>query len=139
MTSDIQWRHCRPCNSQRKDLNCWKCGSETTVPAEGWEYPEMPPVDQIRKLAKEVGYAIGEHGSKERDLDLIAVPWSNDAVDRETLLKHLADNLVFGGRPAQVIAREEKPLGRYAVNIDLFGWFKLIDLSICPMIRESES
>jgi hypothetical protein len=139
MTCDIPWRYCRNCHSQRRGLNCQKCGNETIVPCAGWENPELPPVDRIRKLARQVGYAIGEHGTKERDLDLIAVPWTEDAVDIETFLQHLCENLVYQGKRAQVMAREEKPLGRYAVNIDLFGYFKLIDLSICPRIKESEN
>jgi hypothetical protein len=72
-------------------------------------------------------------------MDLIAAPWAEDAVDCETLLKHLSKNLVFNGHPAQVRRGEPKPLGRYAVNIVLHGWFKIIDLSICPMIKESEN
>lgn len=40
----------------------------------------MPPIDRIRELAKEIGYAIGAHGSLERDLDLIAAPWSEEAL-----------------------------------------------------------
>lgn len=123
---------CMKCNCQRAVDPCVKCGA-ALEPAgcEDWEEPEIPPVDRIRELAREVGYAIGEHGSKERDLDLIAAPWSEDAVPAQVLAEHIAAGL--GGTIAGVA--EEKPLGRYSVNIQMNGWYKLIDLSICPIIR----
>lgn len=122
--------HCPKCNSYRKDKICWKCQTETFEPCEGWTYPELPPVDRIRELAKEVGYAIGEHGSKERDLDLIAAPWTKDAVSQYTLVVHIAKGL-----EARIVATERKPLGRYAVNMRIRGWYKMIDLSVCPRLK----
>jgi hypothetical protein len=108
-------------------LVCFKCGTETFVPVEGWEEPELPPVDRIRALAREVGYAIGEHGSKERDLDLIAAPWTEEAVGNYALMKHIADGL-----GAKLVEVERKPLGRYACTIRMVGWYRAIDLSVCP-------
>ncbi|HZR35500.1 MAG TPA: hypothetical protein VFA75_09005 [Nevskia sp.] len=97
------------------------------MPASGWDYPRLPPVDRIRELAREVGYAIGEHGSKERDLDLIAAPWTDDAVGNYALMHQIARGL--GGRLVDV---EAKPLGRVGCTIQMNGWFKLIDLSVMP-------
>jgi hypothetical protein len=37
-------------------------------------------IDKVRELAYERGWAIGEHGSLARDIDLIAMPWTKDAV-----------------------------------------------------------
>ncbi|HZR37259.1 MAG TPA: hypothetical protein VFA75_17955 [Nevskia sp.] len=121
------YRHCAPCNAPRQGETCWKCGAETKAPASGWEYPRLPPVDRIRELARQVGYAIGEHGSKERDLDLIAAPWTDDAVGNFALMYHIARGL--SGRLVDV---EEKPLGRVGCTIQMNGWFKLIDLSVMP-------
>lgn len=39
----------------------------------------------IRKAAREVGYAIGVHGSLTRDFDLIAVPWVSEAQSPDKL------------------------------------------------------
>lgn len=122
-------RRCRTCNGPRKGLICFKCGSETFEPAKGWTEPRLPSVKRIRTLAKEVGYAIGEHGSKLRDLDLIAAPWTEDAVDADKLAKHIADNMnarVFLGN------EHNKPLGRKAFIIQIDGYYKQIDLSVCP-------
>lgn len=119
--------HCPKCNSYREGEICWKCQTETFEPCEGWTYPELPDVNRIRELAKEVGYAIGEHGSRERDLDLIAAPWTEDAVGNYELIEHIAKGL-----DANILVIERKPLGRYAASLQMKGWYRLIDLSVCP-------
>lgn len=77
----------------------------------------------------EVGYAIAEHGSRERDLDLIAAPWTDGAVSGLELLDHLARGL-----PAKLVAVEEKPMGRLAATLQLAGWYRPIDISVCPRL-----
>lgn len=126
----MELRYCRECNSQRKLAVCQKCGTETVEPHPEWEWPALPDVERIRALAREVGYAIGEHGTKERDLDLIAAPWSELALQYTYLdvMEHIAK-----GMNARVLAVEEKPLGRRACTIQINGWFKAIDLSVCPI------
>lgn len=122
-------RRCPRCKAPRKGVNCWKCGEATFEPCEGWEDPKMPPIDRIRELAKEVGYAIGEHGSRERDLDVIAAPWTDNAVGNYELLQHMAKSL-----GAKILSMERKPLGRYAATIQIDGYYKAIDISVCPKI-----
>lgn len=124
-----QKRRCEKCSCGRSGLTCFKCGSKT-VACPGFEEPGLPSVELIRALAKEVGYAIGLHGSLERDLDVIAAPWTEDAVGNYALMEHLA-----AGMNAHIISIERKPLGRYAATLQVDGWFKPIDLSVCP--RES--
>lgn len=46
-------------------------------------------IGPIRERAKELGYAVGVHGTLKRDIDLIACPWSSGAVDPE----HLAEQI----------------------------------------------
>lgn len=46
----------------------------------------LPVVVQIRDVAREHGWAIGEHGSMVRDIDLIGVPWTGDATAPEVLV-----------------------------------------------------
>lgn len=129
MSSDQPQRICRTCHAPRTGDTCWKCGTATSIPCEGWEWPKSPPVERIRELAREVGYAIGEHGSKERDIDLIAVPWTDAAVGNYALLSHIAD-----GIGARISSIERKPLGRYAATLQMEGYYKAIDISVCPQI-----
>lgn len=127
-------RRCQQCKAPRKGDICHKCGSPTVEPCAGWEEPALPPIDRIRELAREVGYAIGVHGTQERDLDLIAAPWTEDAatLNYREVMQHIADGL--GARLVEV---EGKPLGRRACTIQMDGWYKPIDLSVCPMLAAS--
>lgn len=127
--AQVEGKHCRHCGSERKSDTCWKCGSELFVVADGWEEPSIPPIGPIRKLAREVGYAIGVHGSQERDLDLIAAPWTDDALQAEDLLRHIAQ-----GINAHIVSTEQKPLGRFSATLQIDGWFKSIDISVCPRV-----
>lgn len=101
-------------------------------PAPGWEDPKLPDFKLIWKLAREVGYAVGIHGSLKRDVDLIAAPWTDEAVGNAALIDHLC-----AGLPATCIAGpEHKPHGRVAVTLQLDGYFKPIDLSITPRLAQ---
>lgn len=123
----IKYRRCQPCNAPRNGETCHKCGSETFTPHAEWEEPALPPIERIRELAREVGYAVGLHGTQERDLDVIAAPWTDKAVGNQALIEHIAKGL-----GARVTSLERKPLGRYAATIQMAGWYKPIDISICP-------
>jgi len=118
---------CVKCNSPRSINPCPKCGTALTRPSDGWTWPDLPDIDRIRELAREVGYAIGVHGSLERDLDLIAAPWVADAVGPLELAEHIAYGL--GGNVVD-FERQDKPCGRWACNIHTPGWTKMIDLSV---------
>ena len=122
-------RACLTCNSPRSVDPCPKCGTALTKPADGWDWPGLPDIGRIRELAREVGYAIGVHGSLERDLDLIAAPWVADAVGPMELAEHIAYGL--GGNVVD-FERQDKPCGRWACNIHTPDWTKMIDLSVMP-------
>lgn len=110
---------------------CPCCGTE-------WEthehVPPCPPIAPIRAAAKEVGYAIGVHGSLKRDFDLIAAPWTGDAVGYAFLISHLLKRLPeLLGKQVRMLGHEAKPRGRHACTLQIDGWMKHIDLSIMPM------
>ncbi|QIB32623.1 hypothetical protein [Ancylobacter pratisalsi] len=42
-------------------------------------------IDPLRKVARQLGYAITTHGSLVKDIDLLAIPWTEDAVEAEVL------------------------------------------------------
>lgn len=83
--------------------------------------------------AKVLGYALALHGSLQRDLDVIAVPWTNDAVSPEELVTALCEE--FDVSPNHDINKPEaKPHGRLAWSIPLW-WGAYIDLSVIPPIK----
>lgn len=112
---------------------CYRCDDGTI--AEGWDEPENPPIDLIRALAREVGYAIGTHGSQLRDYDIMAFPWIETAVTADELVEHLCKGLVVNDKPALMHSWEQKPLGRRAYTLKMQGWIRNIDLSIAPVIK----
>lgn len=118
---------CRACNAPRSKSPCHKCGGDLFLAHVDWEEPEIPDIEAIRSLARQKGYAIGVHGSLERDVDLIAAPWTKDACGPKELAAFIA-----AGINGRVVAPEEKPLGRWSCNIQTDGWIKLIDLSVAP-------
>lgn len=95
-------------------------------PAEGWTDPRLPDFRAIWAAARRCGWAIGLHGSMKRDCDLIAVPWAENASPPEGLIEELCKAL----NATEVGTREAKPLSRVAINLQVDGWVKLIDLSI---------
>lgn len=68
----------------------------------------------MEKTANKLGYMLAVHGSLNRDLDLIAVPWTNEAATRHELYKKIAEehNLLFSERQLESI----RPHGRYTVT-----------------------
>ena len=86
---------------------------------------------RLTTVAREYGYALAVHGSLQRDLDLIAVPWSEVAVPAEDLIFAIANSA--GGFMFPHEKGIEKPHGRRAWVIHL-GAGMYIDLSVMPRI-----
>lgn len=133
-----QYMYCRGCNTEREGVTCWKCASALeAVKHENWHPLEMPPLEKIRELAKECGYACAVHGSQERDLDVVLVAWTEEALKRnyQEVMHYIAAGLIAeNGLPARVVEIEAKPLGRHACTIQMNGWYKAIDLSVAAFI-----
>lgn len=95
----------------------------------------------LREAARSVGYALTEHGSKARDLDLVAIPWTDKAVSAERLIEVLATvcHVATGwGYKADSGKIEPKPHGRVATAI-LASAEVHLDLSIMPRVIVEES
>lgn len=89
----------------------------------------------IRNTAKYHGYAIAEHGSMERDYDLIAVPWVEECSMPLTLVRAICKEIGAVINPNKKHEDcTEKPHGRIAYSLILFnhpyGVDTFIDLSI---------
>lgn len=71
----------------------------------------------IRAVARVLGYAIGVHGSMQRDLDLIAVPW----VDKHGTPDALAKAIQYAacGMHGDVVTWRQKPCGRIATSLPI--------------------
>jgi hypothetical protein len=105
-------------------------------------------IGPLREKARELGYAIGVHGTLKRDIDLIACPWTPEAAPARELAEALqavtlavngkADLAWHAGRDPE-FTREGgpgiKPHGRLCWTIHLGGG-PYIDLSVMPRSAE---
>ena len=98
-------------------------------------------IDTIRLVAREHGYAIGVHGSLARDIDLIAVPWVEEASAGDVLARAIEIAIggfiyngdMIDGQPydRDAMPPEVKPHGRLAWSLHVGGG-PYIDLSVMP-------
>ncbi len=98
-------------------------------------YSQLLP--KIRRAGKNMGYAIAVHGSMQRDLDLIAVPWVEDAQPVEELVAMIAkavSGFVIGdvSSAGKLELPTQQPHGRRSWNI-CWGGNAFIDLSVMPL------
>tara|TARA_R110002072_G_scaffold35076_2_gene104179 strand:- start:28673 stop:28975 length:303 start_codon:yes stop_codon:yes gene_type:complete len=92
----------------------------------------------VVEIGRDHGYLVAPHGSFARDLDLVAVPWTEDAKPPRDLIGAIADRLGFLGAEHQD-EPERKPHGRLAWSIVLSGPAYL-DVSVMPLVdREVEA
>lgn len=95
-------------------------------------------IDDVRAIAREHGYCIAVHGSMrpERDLDLLAVPWTKDAHAFSTLVRAVK-KLPYLHYPSNETPTK-KPHGRLA-TVFIIRWRhgtcpKYVDLSVMPRL-----
>lgn len=92
----------------------------------------------LERVAHRHGYALALHGSMGRDLDLLAVPWTDDADSAEKLLKAFQRFIatkknVKYEKPFPT----KKPHGRvaYALPIGYEGHY--LDVSVMPRRKQN--
>lgn len=90
---------------------------------------------QLDRIACRYGYALALHGSMTRDLDLIAVPWTQDAEPPDELLQAIKDFIL--DRTGTKIAYQlpmpvKKPHGRLAYSFPIGYDGHYLDVSIMP-------
>lgn len=98
-----------------------------------------------RCIAWSEGYALLMHGSFTRDLDLLAVPWTDSATDADHLVRRIAlaldDLRLLVKDPAAPSQASEKPHGRlaYTLTFKAFGDPRFVDISVMPRIPTPSS
>lgn len=81
-------------------------------------------------MARDNGYALAIHGSLQQDLDLIAVPWTEDYCHHTTLVQLFLDHLTAClGETFDSNNPERKLHGRIAYNLYMDNGSK-VDLSV---------
>jgi hypothetical protein len=92
--------------------------------------------EPLTKGAARLGYALAVHGSCNRDLDLVAIPWIDDAEDEKLLVEMICKEtkkiVGIAYIPPGIKFPRKKPFRRYGWSICL-GYGKncpYIDLSV---------
>lgn len=86
----------------------------------------------LTRAARQCGYALAWHGSLTRDFDIIAVPWTEDAVSAEELVAAVieaADLLVDTTQTPTV-----KPHGRRTWSLLCKEGHLYLDFSVMPRL-----
>jgi len=92
--------------------------------------------DDLRNAAMDCGWALALHGSLKSDMDIMAMPWIEDAKPAEEMIKALADCFtgnIFAER--QELPFVGKPHGRIVYTISIWSDFYL-DISIMPIVNQ---
>lgn len=98
-------------------------------------YYVMLVLPVLKEVARAHGYALTFHGSANRDLDLVAIPWVEEASAPEALLLALAESVNGIWHPTVT----EKPHGRKGWVITWWhncapptSGYPYIDVSVMP-------
>ena len=110
-----------------KNREAVTCSGRAAFYAAMWE--------DIRQCAMDCGWAVALHGSLNADMDIMAMPWVEDAVSFGVLVKKI--NLLFCGENTfdPFITFGEKPHGRIVATIPIWADFYL-DISTIGERRE---
>lgn len=78
---------------------------------------------ELKDIAREYGYNLVVHGSMNRDLDLIAIPWVDDPKPElemiQALNKHMTGHIAAEGHEKEVYLISNQPGGRHCYVIQL--------------------
>lgn len=100
----------------------------------------LPP---MRRAAKDVGYAIAVHGSLNRDIDVVAIPWREHGVADPDELVTMLRGAIAGvtGRCHHRDTWTEKPHGRRAKTLLIWCGESTadLDLSVMPALEPKEN
>ena len=94
----------------------------------------------MREKAQQLGYALTLHGSLNRDGDMLAVPWTDEAVSAQDLANamlqvsggHLREVFSTKGEHIGILDPRKKPHGRLSWSIHLEDTL-YIDLGVMPL------
>jgi hypothetical protein len=84
---------------------------------------------ELAEIARKHGYAMAVHGSVARDLDLICIPWIDDADDPQAVVDEITSTFAFNETDEPPSIREH---GRLVYTLIVSFGDCFIDLSFTP-------
>lgn len=88
---------------------------------------------ELAEVAREHGYAMAVHGSVARDLDLICIPWIDDAAEPQAVVDAITSRFAFEEINKPPSVREH---GRLVYTLAVSFGDCFIDLSFTPRSKE---
>lgn len=101
-----------------------------------WHDNAIGIVASIKKAAHQQGYAVAWHGSLVKDIDLLAAPWTDDAVEPSVLVERVCTYAGVWVNP-QHEQPVQKPHGRQAWSLHVLGTSVWVDFSVMPLLKVS--
>lgn len=86
-------------------------------------------VHELQSILRSCGYALALHGSMQRDLDAVAVPWIESAVPGEILVERICESMGLTVGPN---CPTQMPHGRKSWTLMLTNT-GFVDLSVMPI------
>ena len=107
-------------------------------------------LEHLKQIALLYGYNLVVHGSMDRDLDLIAIPWTEKPIDSDLMIKEFQEYLTgkIEVDPKGKVPYTMMPSGRRSYVIDLNRgnkngeWVRFedkeyyLDISVTPTLRQ---
>jgi hypothetical protein len=89
---------------------------------------------RIAETVRPLGYAAAIHGSMANDLDIVLIPWTDEAVPPERVAQEVYQMIeaCFGEHRLALHGPELKPHGRLAWTVPLLAGCS-VDLSVMPI------
>lgn len=84
--------------------------------------------NDLRQAAMNCGWALGLHGSLASDMDIMAMPWIEDATTADIMIKNLIKCFGFSDfwiEYQMQVDRTSKPNGRVVYTIPIYADFYL--------------
>lgn len=85
--------------------------------------------DDLRQAAMDCGWALALHGSLSSDMDIMAMPWVENAATANEMVERIIDCFGFCRPPHCEVDKKSKPNGRVVYTIPVYSDF-YIDLNI---------
>ena len=92
---------------------------------------------KLDRIAMRHGYALALHGSMARDLDIILVPWTDDAAEPQKVLEAFRAFIIEKAKVkiSKKFHATKKPHGRLAYSFPIGHDGHYLDISIIPRKR----
>ena len=89
--------------------------------------------DDFRQAAMDCGWALALHGSLASDIDIMAMPWTENATSADDMIKYMIGKCFCGNKITEFIkTKGKKPNNRVVYTISIWADFYL-DINVIEL------